>query len=166
MQSHTQWLALTPRHFKNEPIPYRASAPDYLPSQYGSFHQMYRLDGELIAVGVIDILPGCVSSVYFMYDPKHDKYSLGKVNWCTPRFLRDWASCISSSVHCERLHWLEKYMMQVLSTWHRLLWVRYYCCYRYVHWVCSPHSRVLHSLLPKNEVQGRVFAFISRRPCK
>jgi arginine-tRNA-protein transferase len=89
MQLHTQWLALTPRLLKNEPIPYRASAPDYLPSQYGSFHQMYRLDGELIAVGVIDILPGCVSSVYFMYDPKHDKYSLGKVNWCTRRFLRD-----------------------------------------------------------------------------
>lgn len=79
----------TPEDFKrflvkspliNEPIPYPASAPDHLPSQYGSFHQMYRLDGELIAVGVIDILPGCVSSVYFMYDPKHDKYSLGKLS--------------------------------------------------------------------------------------
>ncbi|KAG1874557.1 arginine-tRNA-protein transferase [Suillus subalutaceus] len=79
----------TPEDFKrflvkspliNEPIPYPASAPDHLPSQYGSFHQMYRLDGELIAVGVIDILPECVSSVYFMYDPKHDKYSLGKLS--------------------------------------------------------------------------------------
>ncbi|KAG2146708.1 arginine-tRNA-protein transferase [Suillus clintonianus] len=64
----------------NEPIPYPASAPDHLPSQYGSFHQMYRLDGELIAVGVIDILPGCVSSVYFMYDPRHEKHSLGKLS--------------------------------------------------------------------------------------
>ncbi|KAG2369924.1 arginine-tRNA-protein transferase [Suillus spraguei] len=79
----------TPEDFKrflvkspliNEPIPYPASAPDHLPSQYGSFHQMYRLDGELIALGVIDILPECVSSVYFMYDPKHDKYSLGKLS--------------------------------------------------------------------------------------
>ena len=40
---------------------------------------MYRLDGELIAVGVLDILPGCVSSVYFMYNAKWEKYSLGKV---------------------------------------------------------------------------------------
>lgn len=65
---------------KNEPIRYPTSAPDHLPSQYGSFHQMYRLDGELIAVGVIDVLPACISSVYFMYDPRHEKFSLGKVN--------------------------------------------------------------------------------------
>lgn len=36
---------------------------------YGSFHQQYWLDEELIAVGVIDILPKCISSVYFFYDP-------------------------------------------------------------------------------------------------
>ncbi|KAG2083812.1 arginine-tRNA-protein transferase [Suillus cothurnatus] len=71
---------LVKSHFINEPIPYPASAPDHLPSQYGSFHQMYRLDGELIAMNVIDILPECVSSVYFIYDPKHDKYSLGKLS--------------------------------------------------------------------------------------
>ena len=40
---------------------------------------MYRVDGKLIAMAVLDILPGCVSSVYFMYDPKWKKYSLGKV---------------------------------------------------------------------------------------
>lgn len=40
---------------------------------------MYRFDGELIAVGVLDILPGCVSSVYFMYNAKWEKHSLGKV---------------------------------------------------------------------------------------
>jgi arginyl-tRNA---protein transferase len=31
----------------------------------------------LIAVGVIDILPYCVSSVYFYYDPEYDFLSLG-----------------------------------------------------------------------------------------
>jgi arginine-tRNA-protein transferase len=37
---------------------------------YGSFHQKYYLDdNRLIAVAVLDILPYCVSSVYFMYDP-------------------------------------------------------------------------------------------------
>jgi len=79
----------TPRSFRRflvqsplvpEPIPYQTPPPPHLPSHFGSYHQMYRLDGELIAVGVIDILPGCVSSVYFMYDAKWGKYSLGKLS--------------------------------------------------------------------------------------
>ncbi|KAH8254776.1 hypothetical protein KR032_012095 [Drosophila birchii] len=44
---------------------------------YGSFHQQYWLDDQLIAVGVIDILPACVSSVYFFYDPDYSFLSLG-----------------------------------------------------------------------------------------
>ena len=32
----------------------------------GSYHQCYRLDGKLIAMGVLDLLPHCVSSVYLM----------------------------------------------------------------------------------------------------
>ncbi|XP_075211116.1 arginyltransferase 1 isoform X3 [Lycorma delicatula] len=47
------------------------------PSGYGSFHQQYWLDSKLIAVGVIDILPNCVSSVYFYYDPDYSDLSLG-----------------------------------------------------------------------------------------
>uniref|UniRef100_A0A4W4HAD3 Arginyl-tRNA--protein transferase 1 n=1 Tax=Electrophorus electricus TaxID=8005 RepID=A0A4W4HAD3_ELEEL len=44
---------------------------------YGSFHQQYWLDGCLIAVGVIDILPRCVSSVYLYYHPDFAGLSLG-----------------------------------------------------------------------------------------
>uniref|UniRef100_A0A182YE49 Arginyl-tRNA--protein transferase 1 n=1 Tax=Anopheles stephensi TaxID=30069 RepID=A0A182YE49_ANOST len=44
---------------------------------YGSFHQQYWLDDRLIAVGVIDVLPNCVSSVYFFYDPEFKFLSLG-----------------------------------------------------------------------------------------
>jgi len=44
---------------------------------YGSFHHHYVLDGKIIAVGVIDILPHCVSSVYFYYDPDYAFLSLG-----------------------------------------------------------------------------------------
>ncbi|CAB3253309.1 unnamed protein product [Arctia plantaginis] len=47
------------------------------PSGYGSFHQQYWLDGKIIAVGVIDILPKCVSSVYFFYDPQYMNLTLG-----------------------------------------------------------------------------------------
>ncbi len=43
---------------------------------FGTYHQQYRLstskdvfDGPLVAVGVLDILPHCISSVYAFYDP-------------------------------------------------------------------------------------------------
>ncbi|XP_043911991.1 arginyl-tRNA--protein transferase 1 isoform X2 [Protopterus annectens] len=51
--------------------------PDGPDCGYGSFHQQYWLDGKLLAVGVIDILPYCVSSVYFYYDPDYSFLSLG-----------------------------------------------------------------------------------------
>jgi arginine-tRNA-protein transferase len=44
---------------------------------YGTYHQKYYLDDKLIAVGVLDILPKCVSSVYFIYDINYGKLSLG-----------------------------------------------------------------------------------------
>ncbi len=36
--------------------------------QCGTFHQLYRLDGKLVAVGVIDIVPNGVVSIYMWYD--------------------------------------------------------------------------------------------------
>ncbi|XP_062436410.1 arginyl-tRNA--protein transferase 1 isoform X2 [Rhea pennata] len=51
--------------------------PDGPDCGYGSFHQQYWLDGKIIAVGVIDILPYCVSSVYLYYDPDYSFLSLG-----------------------------------------------------------------------------------------
>ncbi|KAF9568968.1 hypothetical protein CPC08DRAFT_757172 [Agrocybe pediades] len=65
---------------KYEIIPYATPAPGHLPAQYGSYHQLYRLDGELIAMAVLDILPHCVSSVYFMYDKTWERFSLGKLS--------------------------------------------------------------------------------------
>ncbi|KAK2466134.1 hypothetical protein APHAL10511_001776 [Amanita phalloides] len=61
-------------------IPYSSSPPSHLPKHYGSYHQLYRLDGELIAMAVLDILPHCVSSVYFMYDKKWEHFSFGKLS--------------------------------------------------------------------------------------
>ena len=40
---------------------------------------VYMMDGKLIAFSLIDILPGCVSSVYFVWDPDYAWASLGKV---------------------------------------------------------------------------------------
>ena len=47
------------------------------PCDYGSYHQHYRIDGKLIAVGVVDVLPKCLSSVYVFYDPAYDFLNLG-----------------------------------------------------------------------------------------
>ena len=37
--------------------------------EYGSYHYHYYIDGKLFMVGVLDILPQCLSSVYLYYDP-------------------------------------------------------------------------------------------------
>lgn len=40
------------------------------------------MDGELIAFSVLDLTPGCVSAVYFVYDPEHPTatFSLGRLS--------------------------------------------------------------------------------------
>ncbi|XP_035839415.1 arginyl-tRNA--protein transferase 1 isoform X2 [Helianthus annuus] len=54
---------------------------------FGSFHQQYLVNGKLVAVGVIDILPKCLSSKYLFWDPDLAFLSLGKysalqeINW-------------------------------------------------------------------------------------
>ncbi|KAL0940745.1 arginine-trna-protein transferase 1 [Colletotrichum truncatum] len=45
----------------------------------GSFHQCYRLDGKLVAIGVLDLLPHCVSAVYFLYHESIHKHAPGKL---------------------------------------------------------------------------------------
>ncbi|THZ20201.1 arginine-tRNA-protein transferase 1 [Aureobasidium pullulans] len=46
----------------------------------GSYHQCYRLDGRLIAIGVLDLLPHAVSGVYFLYHQDFEKWSFGKLS--------------------------------------------------------------------------------------
>ncbi|KAK4122690.1 hypothetical protein N657DRAFT_474138 [Parathielavia appendiculata] len=52
------------------------AGPDGKQRPLGSFHQCYRIDGELVAVGVLDLLPNCVSAVYFLY---HES-----IHWLNP----------------------------------------------------------------------------------
>lgn len=49
-------------------------------TRLGSFHQCYRLDGRLIAIAVLDLVPRAVSGVYFIYHSDFEKYSLGKIS--------------------------------------------------------------------------------------
>ncbi|KAF2760622.1 arginine-tRNA-protein transferase 1 [Pseudovirgaria hyperparasitica] len=46
----------------------------------GSYHQCYRLDGQLIAIGVLDLLPHGVSSVYFLYHESVSQWYFGKLS--------------------------------------------------------------------------------------
>ena len=46
----------------------------------GAFHQQYLIDGKIVAVGVVDILDKCVSSVYLFYDPDYSFLSLGTLS--------------------------------------------------------------------------------------
>lgn len=71
----------------NSPL-YSTNKHPILNLAYGSYHQLYRLNGQLIAVGVVDLLPSGVSSVYCFYDPDYRRLVLGKysalkeINFC------------------------------------------------------------------------------------
>ena len=47
--------------------------------QYGTFHQLYRLDGKLVAIGIIDVVPKGIVSIYMWYDVSKavSKFSFG-----------------------------------------------------------------------------------------
>lgn len=51
--------------------------PPELPTHFGTYHCLYLIDDELIAVGVVDFLPKCLTTVYFFYDPKYSNLNLG-----------------------------------------------------------------------------------------
>ncbi|KAL2716097.1 arginyl-tRNA--protein transferase 1 isoform X1 [Vespula squamosa] len=68
------------------------------PQGYGSFHEQYWLDNELIAIGVIDILPSCVSSVYFFYDPEYSFLSLGTFSSLREIYLTRYLNKVASNL--------------------------------------------------------------------
>ena len=74
--------AVTPKAFTRFLVqsPLVASSPSATNVKvYGTFHQLYRIDGRLVAVGVVDILPVGLSSVYLFYDPEEKFLALGKL---------------------------------------------------------------------------------------
>ncbi|KAF2858157.1 arginine-tRNA-protein transferase 1 [Piedraia hortae CBS 480.64] len=66
------------RFLCNSPIHHYAPTPGH--SKLGSYHYCFRLDGCLIAMSVIDLLPTSVSSVYFIYHTDFEKFSFGKLS--------------------------------------------------------------------------------------
>lgn len=74
---------------------------------YGSFHQQYWIDEDLVAVGVIDILPKCLSSKYFFWDPSKAKLSLGTL---ASLFEIDWIQNQSISAPSLQYYYLGYYL--------------------------------------------------------
>ncbi|CAK9173567.1 unnamed protein product [Ilex paraguariensis] len=70
------------------------------PCGFGSFHQQYVLDGRVVAVGVIDILPMCLSSKYLFWDPDLAILSLGKYS-----ALQEISWVKENQVHCPSLQY-------------------------------------------------------------
>ena len=52
----------------------------FFPRGYGGYHQQYWVDDNLVCVGVLDILPTCISSVYLYYDPDYSFLSCGTLS--------------------------------------------------------------------------------------
>ncbi|KQK05989.1 arginyl-tRNA--protein transferase 2 isoform X2 [Brachypodium distachyon] len=105
------------------------------PCGFGSFHQQYRIDGKLVAVGVVDILPKCLSSKYLFWDPDLAFLSLGKY---TALKEIDWVkttqrSCPSLQYYylgyyihsCNKMRYKAAYRPSELLCPVRYEWVRY-----------------------------------------
>lgn len=60
-----------------EPGTSKPGTGEAMPCGYGSYHQQYWLDGNLVAVGLLDILPRMIVCEYFYYDPSYKFLSLG-----------------------------------------------------------------------------------------
>lgn len=73
--SFTRFLVASPL----VPVPPGPGTPS---CGYGTFHRQYWLGETLVAVGVVDVLPNSVSSVYLFYDPDYASLSLGKATAC------------------------------------------------------------------------------------
>lgn len=64
------------------------------------FHSLAWHAGELVAVGVVDVLPRCLSSAYLFWDPDWASLGLGKLT-----ALKEIAWVQAASARCPSLRW-------------------------------------------------------------
>lgn len=104
---------------------------------YGSYHQHYLInDRYLMAVGVVDILPNCLSSVYSFYDPELSSVlNLGKL---TALYEIDWVKnaslyradlkyyVLGYYIHsCQKMKYKAEYKPSELLCPSRSIWTPY-----------------------------------------
>ncbi|PLB55707.1 Arginyl-tRNA-protein transferase [Aspergillus steynii IBT 23096] len=76
----SKWQTKDFKRFLCSGIKRSPANPQSSEKKLGSYHQCYRLDGKLIAVAVLDLMPNCVSSVYIFYDPAYEQWEFGKLS--------------------------------------------------------------------------------------
>ncbi|KAL7270890.1 Arginyl-tRNA--protein transferase 1 [Rhizina undulata] len=96
----------------------------------GSYHQCYRVDGRLVAMAVLDLLPRAVSGVYFMYHEDYAPWSMGKLSGCIEATLAKEEGYryyyMGYYIHsCQKMQYKEKFRPSDLLdpenyTWNRL----------------------------------------------
>lgn len=64
----------------SSPIQREEQTSDGRVRRLGSYHQCYRLDDQLVAIGVLDFLPDAISSVYLMYHESVAQWNFGKLS--------------------------------------------------------------------------------------
>ena len=62
-----------------EDLAKKTKHPEIYPKKYGCYNLIHRIDGKIVAVGIIDILPNYLSSVYLYYDTDYQFLDLGVV---------------------------------------------------------------------------------------
>jgi arginine-tRNA-protein transferase len=67
-------------HAKGWPAPEEDGADAFFPNPFPTEEWRYRLDGRLVAVGYVDVLPDGLSAIYCFHDPDERRRSLGTFN--------------------------------------------------------------------------------------
>lgn len=74
----------------------------------------YRLNGRVVGVGIVDLCPNCLSSVYFYFDPSEARRSLGvfsavrEIEECARRGLPYWYAGYFIR-ECQRMNYKAQY---------------------------------------------------------
>jgi arginine-tRNA-protein transferase len=153
---HDKPEEVTPKSFTNflvnSPL-YSNNKHPVLDLFYGSYHQLYRLNGQLIAVGVLDFLPSGVSSVYCFYDPDYRHLALGKY------------SALKEIEYCRRYNFEYYYMGYYIHNCEKMRYKGDYhpselLCPRTLHWVPLKDCIVI---LERFEFSPLVEPFLSER---
>lgn len=75
-------IATSPMYFKTTNVDkfmHTFEDEGVYPNCLGTYHMYHRIDGKLVAIGVIDICKRFFNSAYFIYDPEYKFLNLGVV---------------------------------------------------------------------------------------
>lgn len=140
------------------------SSPLHRTAQYGSFHQCHRLDGRLIAMSVLDLLPAGVSSVYFLYHSDYAAWSFGKLSALREAALaieggHDWLYMGYYIHSCKKMQYKGDYKTQLVLDFDALAWdpldEKMRALMEKRKWVSMSRERAIEASLANNDPSDR-----------